>query len=56
VLDLALTLALGGDCLADVALLRAEAGLYGLVASDPTGVPDDRRAGRDQPRSCGSKT
>lgn len=35
VLDLALTLALGGDCLADVALLRAEAGLYGLVASDP---------------------
>jgi hypothetical protein len=36
VLDLALTLALGGDCLADVALLRAEPGLYGLVASDPT--------------------
>ncbi|WP_100501687.1 IS1380 family transposase [Geodermatophilus chilensis] len=36
VLDLALTLALGGDCLADIALLRAEPGLYGLVASDPT--------------------
>jgi Transposase DDE domain group 1 len=36
VLDLALTLALGGDCLADVALLRAEPGVYGLVASDPT--------------------
>jgi hypothetical protein len=34
VLDL--TLALGGDCLADIALLRAEPGLYGLVASDPT--------------------
>jgi hypothetical protein len=36
VLDLAITLALGGDCLADVALLRAEPGVYGLVASDPT--------------------
>jgi hypothetical protein len=36
VLDLALTLALGGDCLADVALLRAEPGVYGRVASDPT--------------------
>ncbi len=36
VLDLAVTLALGGDCLADVAVLRAEAGLYGSVASDPT--------------------
>lgn len=36
VLDLAVTLALGGDCLADVAVLRAEPGLYGLVASDPT--------------------
>ena len=36
VLDLAVTLALGGDCLADVALLRAEPGLYGRVASDPT--------------------
>ena len=36
VLDLALTLALGGDCLADVALLRAEPGVYGPVASDPT--------------------
>ena len=34
--DLALTLALGGDCLADIALLRAEPGLFGLVASDPT--------------------
>jgi Transposase DDE domain group 1 len=36
VLDLALSLALGGDCLADVALLRAEPGVYGRVASDPT--------------------
>jgi hypothetical protein len=36
VLDLALTLALGGECLADVAVLRGEPGLYGLVASDAT--------------------
>jgi Transposase DDE domain group 1 len=34
--DLAVTLALGGDCLADIALLRAEPGVYGRVASDPT--------------------
>jgi hypothetical protein len=34
--DLAVALALGGDCLADVALLRAEPGVFGLVASDPT--------------------
>lgn len=36
VLDLAVSLALGGDCLADVAVLRAEPGIYGRVASDPT--------------------
>jgi hypothetical protein len=30
VLDLALTLAPGGDCLADIALLRAEPDLFGL--------------------------
>ena len=35
-LDLALTLAVGGDCLADIAVLRAEPGVFGLVASDPT--------------------
>ncbi|MEU6697752.1 IS1380 family transposase [Pseudonocardia sp. NPDC046786] len=35
-LDLALTLAAGGDCLSDIALLRAEPALCGLVASDPT--------------------
>jgi hypothetical protein len=27
---------LGGDCLADAALLRCEPGIYGLVASDAT--------------------
>lgn len=36
VLDLALSLAVGGDCLADVAVLRAEPGVFGAVASDPT--------------------
>jgi hypothetical protein len=35
-LDLALTVALGGDCLADVAMLRAEPAVLGPVASDPT--------------------
>ena len=36
VLDLAVALALGGDCLADVGVLRAEPGVFGPVASDPT--------------------
>lgn len=36
VLDLALATALGGDCLADVAILRAEPQVFGSVASDPT--------------------
>ena len=35
-LDLALAVALGGDCLSDVAVLRAEPQLFGPVASDPT--------------------
>jgi hypothetical protein len=36
VADLALTLAVGGDCMADIALLRAEPSVFGIVASDPT--------------------
>ena len=36
VLDLAMSIAVGGDCLADVAALRAQPGLFGPVASDPT--------------------
>jgi hypothetical protein len=35
-LDLATTLALGGDCVADIAALRAQPALFGPVASDPT--------------------
>jgi Transposase DDE domain group 1 len=33
--DLAVMLALGGDCLADIGLLRAEPALFGPAASDP---------------------
>ena len=36
VLDLALSLAIGGDCLADIAQLRAHPQVFGPVASDPT--------------------
>jgi len=36
VLDVALAVALGGDCLADAGVLRAEPAVFGLVASDPT--------------------
>ena len=33
--DLVMAVALGGDCLADIAVLRAQPGLFGPVASDP---------------------
>lgn len=36
-LDIALAVALGGDCLADVDMLRAELAVFGPIASDPTG-------------------
>ena len=35
VLDLAVGIALGGDCLADAAVVRAQPELFGNVASDP---------------------
>jgi hypothetical protein len=35
-LDLAATVALGGDCLADIGVIRAQEELFGPVASDPT--------------------
>jgi hypothetical protein len=35
-LDVALAVALGGDCLADVGMLRAEPSVFGPVASHPT--------------------
>nr|WP_081595917.1 IS1380 family transposase [Nocardia carnea] len=36
VADLAVMLALGGDCASDLAVLRAEPDVFGAVASDPT--------------------
>lgn len=36
VLDLAVSVALGGDALADAAIVRSEPGVYGPVASEPT--------------------
>ena len=36
VLDLAVAIALGGDCLADLAVVRSQPQLFGQVASDPT--------------------
>jgi hypothetical protein len=36
VLDLAMSLAMGGDCLADIGQLRAHPQVFGPVASDPT--------------------
>ncbi|WUI10989.1 IS1380 family transposase [Kineococcus sp. NBC_00420] len=36
VLDLTTAIALGGDCLADLAAIRAQPALFGHVASDPT--------------------
>jgi hypothetical protein len=35
-LDLATAVALGGDCLADLAMVRAQSEVFGSVASDPT--------------------
>jgi hypothetical protein len=35
-LDLAVAVALGGDCLADLAAVRCQPDLFGEVASDPT--------------------
>lgn len=36
ILDLAVSLVLGGEALSDIAVLRGEPGVYGSVASDPT--------------------
>ncbi len=50
-LDLAVAVALGGDCLADVAVLRGEPAVYGLVASDPTVSRTVAGLARDAPRA-----
>jgi hypothetical protein len=49
VCDLIVMLGLGGDCLADIALLRGESAVYGLVASDPTVSRTIDRLAEDAP-------
>ena len=49
--DLVIALALGGDCLADVALVRAEPGLFGPVTSDPVVSRLVSRLAGDGPRA-----
>jgi hypothetical protein len=51
VTDLVAALALGGDCLADVAVLRAQPELFGPVASDPVVSRLVARLAADVPRS-----
>ena len=51
VLDLAVMLAAGGDCLADAAMLRAEPELFGPVASDPVISRLVTALARDAPRA-----
>jgi hypothetical protein len=48
--DLAVAVALGGDCLADVAMLRAQPELYAPVASDPVVSRLITRLAADAPR------
>ena len=49
--DLAVAVALGGDCLADVAILRAQPELSGPVASDPVVSRLVARLAADAPRA-----
>jgi hypothetical protein len=51
VADLAAALALGGDCLADIAVLREQPGLAGPVASDPVVSRLVRSLAGDLPRA-----
>jgi hypothetical protein len=51
VTDLVVALALGGDWLADVAVLRAQPGLFGPVASDPVVSRLIARLAADAPKS-----
>ena len=49
--DLAVAVALGGDCLADIAVLRAQPELFGPVASDPVVSRLVARLAADAPRA-----
>jgi hypothetical protein len=55
-LDLAVALDLGGDCLADIAMVRAEPAVFGLVASDPTVSARSTPSRRMPRRRCGPST
>ena len=50
-LDLAISVAIGGDCLADIAQVRSEAAVFGRVASDPTVSRLVDTLARDAPRA-----
>lgn len=52
--DLAVTLAVGGDCLADIAVARAQPALFGPVASDPTFSRLVDRLAADADRALGA--
>ena len=52
--DLAMTLALGGDCLADIAVLRNQPELAGPVASDPVVSRLVSALAGDAPRALGA--
>ena len=49
--DLTVAMAVGGDCLADVAMLRAQPELFGPVASDPVVSRLVTRLAADAPRA-----
>ena len=49
-LDVALTLADGGDCLSDLSVLRDQPALFGSVASTPTACSGHRFGRRRSPR------
>jgi hypothetical protein len=51
ILDLAIGLVIGGDCLADIALARAEPSVFGPVASDPTVSRTIDALAEDAPRA-----
>lgn len=51
VADLAISPALGGDCLADIAPLRAQPELFGPMASDPTVSRLIDRLARDEAKA-----
>ena len=51
VLDLAISIAIGGDCASDLSVLRCEPGVFGSVASDPTVSRLIARLAADAPKA-----